>query len=436
MSTPVFMTVPKYVAISPSPLTRINTQSPAMSIGMQSSVCSESSSDDSSAFRGKKRRLDHLSWEEKLQRKKLKNHVAAQTSRDRKKARMEEMEQTVNELTDQTEMLKNKCDSLQAINETLLAKNQKLDKEVEYLKVQLKQLQSAQQQQASSQSIPILPSAAGNEGISISDTRQPTQTAPTTIPSSLQREISCSSVENCGSLPSLQDMFEDFDSTKLEELAESLLADITADMEGSHPQGHTDATQDAGIAERLSGSVVGTTSEIMESGEYTNSSSCSDSGICLNNTDQIESSSLINTTQQQEQPPVDTGETIYGTYDEKTNSITIVVGDADDAVAMNEACEEVYCEGEEPPKNEETIECGMTSDDIEEDDDDFDTGFLSLTSLDSRKNCLKSPLSIHSYSDPGYESIGSPQSDIGSTISTFDEMAWTSSINELFPSLL
>lgn len=234
-------------------------------------------------------------------------------------------------------------------------------------------------------------------------------------------------------------MFEDFDATKLEELAESLLADITADMEGSHPQGHTDATEDAGIAERLSGPVVGTTSEILESGQFTNSccASSSDSGICLK-TNEDTQSSLINTITSDEQQSQDTaaGETIYGTYDEKTNSITIVVGDADDAVAMNEAVEEVYCEGEEPPMNEEAIECGMTSDVIEQDDEeDFGTGFLTLP-LESRKNCLKSPLSIHSYSDPGYESIGSPQSDIGSTISTFDEMAWTSSINELFPSLL
>ncbi|XP_055903353.1 LOW QUALITY PROTEIN: uncharacterized protein LOC129939384 [Eupeodes corollae] len=461
MSTPVFMTVPKYVAISPSPLTRI-THSPALSIGMQS-VCSESSSDDSSANRGKKRRLDHLSWEEKLQRKKLKNRVAAQTSRDRKKARMEEMEQTVNELTEQTDMLKNKCDSLQAINENLLAKNQKLDKEVEYLKEQLKQLQSAQQEnqkhqqhQASQQSSNCVDFDSILKGSAVSllnplpqgmkelqsmtqgnrQERRRSNKSPQQYPAF--GELSCSSVENSGALPSLQDMLEDFDATKLEELAESLLADITADLEGSNPEGHTDAPEDAGIAERLSGSVVGTTPEIMESSQYTSScSSSDDSGICLTTTTTEPTSLLTNidtTANLQQQQPLDTGgETIYGTYDEKTNSITIVVGD--DAVAMNEAVEEVYCEGEEPPKNEETIECGMTSDDIGDDDDDFDTSFLSLP-FDSKKNCLKSPLSIHSYSDPGYESIGSPQSDIGSTISTFDEMAWTNSINELFPSLL
>ncbi|ALC40869.1 Xbp1 [Drosophila busckii] len=88
----------------------------------------------------KKRRLDHLSWEEKVQRKKLKNRVAAQTSRDRKKARMEEMEIEIKELTEKTEILQNKCMSLQCINESLLAKNQKLDMEMEQMRQELAEM--------------------------------------------------------------------------------------------------------------------------------------------------------------------------------------------------------------------------------------------------------------------------------------------------------
>ena len=57
MSTPILITiptVPKYVAINPSPRPR--------------STDDESSMDEL-LVRGKKRRLDHLTWEEKVQRK-------------------------------------------------------------------------------------------------------------------------------------------------------------------------------------------------------------------------------------------------------------------------------------------------------------------------------------------------------------------------------
>uniref|UniRef100_A0A1E1WD66 X-box-binding protein 1 n=1 Tax=Pectinophora gossypiella TaxID=13191 RepID=A0A1E1WD66_PECGO len=71
----------------------------------------------------RKRRLDHLSWEEKMQRKKLKNRVAAQTSRDRKKARMDEMEGNIKQLMDRNDKLMSEVASLKALNERLVSEN-------------------------------------------------------------------------------------------------------------------------------------------------------------------------------------------------------------------------------------------------------------------------------------------------------------------------
>jgi len=144
MKSSILLSVPKYVAISPNPLQKIpvaTITSPALL------ALDELSKSQDGPVRGKKRRLDHLTWEEKIQRKKLKNRVAAQTSRDRKKAKMDIMEQTIDDLTEKAEILQNKCHTLEVINESLLAKNQKLDNEVQELGKQLKVLQQQLEEQ-------------------------------------------------------------------------------------------------------------------------------------------------------------------------------------------------------------------------------------------------------------------------------------------------
>lgn len=74
----------------------------------------------------KRQRLDHLSFEQKLLRRKLKNRVAAQSARDKKKAKMDELEIIVKSLekqqthlADQNKLLHKGIKELQAENKEL-----------------------------------------------------------------------------------------------------------------------------------------------------------------------------------------------------------------------------------------------------------------------------------------------------------------------------
>lgn len=143
MSTPIVITVPtKYVPINLAPAITIKTESLADEDGEEST-----SSMEEFLARGKKRRLDHLTWEEKLQRKKLKNRVAAQTSRDRKKAKMEDMEKTIQEQSDQINELQSKCESLEQEKNAIYGKYLDLEVRFEELKRRLDEQQQQQQQQ-------------------------------------------------------------------------------------------------------------------------------------------------------------------------------------------------------------------------------------------------------------------------------------------------
>lgn len=85
----------------------------------------DSSAIETVTMPSRKRRLTHMSTEEKMYRKKLKNRVAAQTSRDRKKAHMDELESTVSILSQEVESLKKQNSSL--TSENTLLRQQLLD---------------------------------------------------------------------------------------------------------------------------------------------------------------------------------------------------------------------------------------------------------------------------------------------------------------------
>lgn len=67
--------------------------------------------------------LDHLTHEQKLNRRKMKNRIAAQTARDRKKYRNQRLEDVIRELLEQNEALKQENEMLRIANDDLTERN-------------------------------------------------------------------------------------------------------------------------------------------------------------------------------------------------------------------------------------------------------------------------------------------------------------------------
>ncbi|XP_069572463.1 LOW QUALITY PROTEIN: X-box-binding protein 1 [Brachyistius frenatus] len=101
-----------------------------ISVVLPSTASQVSSDSDSNSSAGhpvrKRQRLTHLSPEEKALRRKLKNRVAAQTARDRKKAKMGELEQQVLELELENEKLHIENRLLREKSSGLLTENEEL----------------------------------------------------------------------------------------------------------------------------------------------------------------------------------------------------------------------------------------------------------------------------------------------------------------------
>lgn len=119
----------------PVTTTTVTTRSAAVKRELNGSVGDSSSSNDISDTefkenktdgKKKRQRLTHLTPEEKLMRRKLKNRVAAQSARDRKKLKMDDLEITCNELKKQNEKLLKENTILKEKAQLLIDENRKL----------------------------------------------------------------------------------------------------------------------------------------------------------------------------------------------------------------------------------------------------------------------------------------------------------------------
>lgn len=105
------------------------TLPPLSPISMKTDIKEEQEEDDEGAPMRKRANLDHLSPDERLQRRKLKNRVAAQNARDKKKAQTEEMEKVIEEMRIEKQMLAAENARLLALTEKLQHSNISLSEE-------------------------------------------------------------------------------------------------------------------------------------------------------------------------------------------------------------------------------------------------------------------------------------------------------------------
>lgn len=242
--------------------------------------------------------------------------------------------------------------------------------------------------------------------------------------------------DNC-TMPTIQDIFKNFDANQLEELAENLLADVITDLaDDAIGNFKTDAKND-GTTKRLSESMVGTKTENMESTKnIDDDNSLTNESTTTTTTHHHKVHIKIEPKLEIHDAPMLTGqstsdsETLYGTYDESSYCITVVL--PNENIPICEAVEEIVC-SEDEQMSDVTLLSPIQND--YPPSPGYSSCNSSLYAVD-----VKSPLSICSNNESGYESIPSPlppSTDVnGDDICDLElDELWNSSFTELFPSL-
>lgn len=290
-------------------------------------------------------------------------------------------------------------------------------------------------------------------------------------------------MEDNSTLPALQDLLEDFDDARLEELAETLLADVITNMENDIARGEQSFAEGEGTAKQLFESMVGSTTEQLESSRHAREpTSCSDSVMETHNYSKLycdapktntdaKSIESISPAQPQngknkmrikkekiEQQNItndnltDDNNTLYGTYDNSSHCITVLVSDDSIPIDNTVVIEEIYCDEEVDSTDEKDVSSTSSSSSITC-DIKFEPpmellspipGLLASDDADSTNDCLENNLNLITCdiggdkspftsitSDCGYESLGSPNSDM----MNFTDF-WNDTFSELFPALV
>lgn len=291
-------------------------------------------------------------------------------------------------------------------------------------------------------------------------------------------------MEDNSALPALQDLLEDFDDARLEELAETLLADVITNMENDIARGDQSFAEGESTTKQLFESMVGSTTEQLESSRHAREpTSCSDSVMETHNysklycdaprisadTESIDPLSpalsqngkykmrikkeKIDTQQNiTYDNDTDDNNTLYGTYDNSSHCITVLVSDDSIPIDNTVVIEEIYCDEEVDSSEEKNMASTLSSSSINC-DIKFEPpmellspipGLLALDDSNSTNDCLENNLNLITCnmsgdkspftsitSDCGYESLGSPNSDMMS----FTDF-WNDTFSELFPALV